>query len=818
MEGIYKKLRFSNFSRALLLLVMIHLIISAQAQSRVFSVRGHVITNDSRPLSYATIQLKDTRFGTAVREDGTFTIDAPAGNYRLQIKYAGFVVYEKDIRIINSTSDMGDIVVSVNSHELKEVIVADIERNKFAKKETEGIARMPLANLQNPQVYSVTTKELMQEIGAIDYNTAMSQVPGVVVMNGVNDNGDEVYLRGFAASTTMRNGLPSIARTQSEIFNLERVEVIKGPSATLFGAQATSYGGVVNNVTKRPFESFRGEVSYSTGSWNLNRLTADVNTPLNKERTALLRVNAMGVTQNGFQDAGKQQAYGLAVSLLFKPNERTTVRLDADMYKPQKTLVAYARNTEVLSYGSMDKVPLPYSRSLLTDDITTSRSNMNVSAELEYKISDHWVSRTVYQQNNTGDKGSIFFVPTYLDDKRIQRRYRIFDDYSVNYNTIQQNFSGDYTIGSVRNSIVAGMDVSVNRNSDLSMAPVFATYDIVGITDEVWKPVTKAEIEKARSTGSTGDNRSTSGYNNYSAYVSNVTNISDQLFVMLSLRADRYQAMKSTSYTPPRTTVENGQTVQIPYKYVETDGYGQTFFSPKFGIVYQPVKNQVSVFANYMNSFSNMAASLGLPNDQDLNREPVMMKWKPEKANQFEAGMKFEMLAGKINSTISYYNIQVKDMLRDILGDGTYVQDGTQRSSGLDFDFIANPVKGWNIILGYGYNDNKYIKSDEETQGKRMTWSPKNVANFWTSYKLLSGSIKGLGVGAGVNYVDKVYLDLDEKFYIPSYIKLNATAFYDQPKYRVGFKFNNITNQKHWDFYGKPQKPFEFLANLSFKF
>src|SRR5690606_13156250 len=134
-------------------------------------------------------------------------------------------------------------------------------------------------NLENPQAYSVITKELMQELSAVDYNTALTQIPGVVVMNGVNDSGNDVLLRGFRASASMRNGLVSFPRTQSEIFNLERVEVLKGPSATLFGASMTSYGGVVDNITKKPFESFRGEVGYQTGSWGLNRLTFDLNTP-----------------------------------------------------------------------------------------------------------------------------------------------------------------------------------------------------------------------------------------------------------------------------------------------------------------------------------------------------------------------------------------------------------------------------------------------------------------------------------------------------------------------------------------------------------
>ncbi|WP_149526545.1 TonB-dependent siderophore receptor [Sphingobacterium hotanense] len=771
---------------------------------------GEVFTMDGKPLAYASVKLKNTSYGTSVTTSGSYTLSAPAGNYTLVISYANYSVREIPVRVIaNETTQVDKITVQSQANQLREVIVSDIQRNKFSRKETSDIARMPLANLQNAQAYSVVTKELVQEMGATDFNSAMSQVAGAVASNGVNDSGNEVFLRGFNAGVTMRNGLPSSPRTANEIYNLERIEVLKGPSATLFGAQVTSYGGVVNSVTKKPFESFRGEVAYTTGSWGMNRITADVNTPLNSDRTALARFNVMGMTQNGFQDAGKQQAFAFATSLLFKPNDRTTVSFDADIYVPEKTLLAYMRNTQKLTYGTMDKVPLPYDRALLSDDIMTSRANMNVSTELAYKISDHWTSRTSYQFNQSGDKESIFFVPTYLNDNQIERRYRIFDRYNLTYNSLQQNFVGDFFISNVKNTLVAGVDYSFHKNTDLSMSPAFLTFDTVGITDQAWNPITRADILKSRDAKSPGDSYNRSGNKILSGYLSNVTNVADRLFVMLSLSVNHYMADDSYSFTPNKDPKNN--TVRT------LEGYEQTSLSPKFGLVYQPIKGQLSLFANYMNSFRNMAASQGLPSDKDLNLEPVMMNWKPEQANQYEFGAKGELLDGRINTTLSYYNIDVTNSLREVSQD-VYVQDGKLRSRGIEFDFIANPISGWNIIAGYGYNDIKYVKSIEANMNKRKNWAPKHVANVWTSYKFLQGSLTGFGLGAGINYVDKVYLDVQEVFAVPAYTTVNATAFYDKPKYRIGVKLNNLGDIQYWDFYGKPQKPFEILANLSFKF
>ncbi len=457
----------------------------------------------------------------------------------------------------------------------------------------------------------------------------------------------------------------------------------------------------------------------------------------------------------------------------------------------------------------MDKVPLPYLKSLISDDISTPRFGINLGTELAYKISDNWVSRTSYQFNQSGDKESIFFVPTYLNDHQILRRYRIFDRLNLTYNSLQQNFTGDFFIGNVKNTLVAGIDYSFYKDTDQSMSPYFLTYDTVGVADPHWKPISRADIVKSRAAQSPGDAYSTTGYKNLSGYLSNVTNIDDRLFVMLSLRVNRYMGNDSYSFTPNKDPKKNSAST--------LEGYNQTSVSPKFGLVYQPIQGQLSIFANYMNSFRNMGASQGLANDKDLSVQPVLMNWKPEQANQYEFGAKGEFLDGRINTTISYYHIDVTNTLRQVL-QNVSVQDGKLRSQGFEFDFIANPTTGWNIILGYGYNDIKYVKSIEANMNKRKNWAPKHVANAWTSYKFLQGPLQGFGLGAGVNHVDKVYLDIQEVFAVPSYTTYNATAFYDKPKYRVGVKLNNLSDIKYWDIFGKPQKPFEILANLSFKF
>ena len=273
-------------------------------------------------------------------------------------------------------------------------------------------------------------------------------------------------------------------------------------------------------------------------------------------------------------------------------------------------------------------------------------------------------------------------------------------------------------------------------------------------------------------------------------------NLTDNLNILTALRVDRFENKGGT---------EGG----------ELKPFSQTAFSPKFGVVYQPVKDKLSMFVNYQNGFNNKGTYVS---------ENGPLNAKPEQANQFEGGLKVDALNGKLSGTVSYYSIQVKDILRAGEKANTQIQDGTQLSKGIEFDFIANPVSGLNLIAGFSYNDSKMEKADADVNGRRpATASSPYLANLWVSYRLPQSSIKGLGAGFGLNYAsDNKILNSASmgEFTLPAYTILGATIFYDQPKYRIGLKANNLTNERYYIGYTtmNPQKLRNFAASVSYKF
>ena len=182
--------------------------------------------------------------------------------------------------------------------------------------------------------------------------------------------------------------------------------------------------------------------------------------------------------------------------------------------------------------------------------------------------------------------------------------------------------------------------------------------------------------------------------------------------------------------------------------------------------------------------------------------------------------MKFDLFNTQLNGSVSFYNIDVTNSTRTELVNGLNFtrQDGTQRSRGVEAEVIASPFKGLTIVAGYGYNENTYTNAAAALKGKNVIFSPNHIGNAWVSYTVPAGKIRGLGVGGGVNYTGASWFDAANSFRIPSYVLLNATVFYDAPKFRIGLKGNNLSNERYWNNNGSPQKPANFITSVSFKF
>jgi iron complex outermembrane receptor protein len=783
----------SKISKSTLLVLFCLLLANpgfAQNKSETGEITGIVNTIDGTPAQGVTVKITELKKVTSTNSGGKFELkNIPFGKYTVEIIMVGFQGNSSTVELNSGNPSAHlDLKLDYSSQKLEEVVIST-GGNRFARKESDDVSKMPLKNMENPQVYTIVSKELMKEQIVTDYNSAFKNVPGAGIAEVRNQGRTTNISRGFPTPQVVRNGVGSFTYTTIDPANLERIEVIKGPSATLFGSTISSFGGLFNRVTKKPFDSFKGEISYSGASWDLNRLTADVNTPINEEKTALVRINTALHSERSFQDAGFAKSYLIAPSFSYAISDRLTLLIDAEISGSKATsptrLAPFTRGKA----KSITELGIPYDLSFANNTVSYTSQQYNVFAQLKYKMSDHWNSQTIFSRTRSSSEGYTVAL-TVLTDSTL--RQAVTNQDSPFYGTdIQQNFTGDFKIGALRNRVVAGFDFyslrALRNDATVNMPAVnfkkpSAAYNNFNI----------AKVAPMFNTA-TFLNFVSSNENTYSAYVSDVLNITDKLIVSAGIRVDRY-FNKGSYYANRDSTVGD---------------FNQTAFSPKFGFIYQVVKDKVSLFGNFMNGFSNVSGS-------DFSGNT----FKPNRANQLEGGVKVDF--SKISATLSYYDIQVTNVTRDDPDHVNFLlQDGTQLSKGFEAEIIANPFPGLNIVAGYTYNNSKYTKANPTIEGLRPTTagSPK-TANFWVSYRLISGPAQGLGFGFGGIYGSEYYQTNTStfKFSIPSYTVLDASVFYDKSRYRIGLKVDNLTNEEYWSFRLAAQTPAKVTGNITFKF
>ncbi|EJL62825.1 TonB-dependent receptor [Flavobacterium sp. CF136] len=772
-------------------------------------IKGIITTSDGDPAAGVNVVLKNSKYTTTANDDGRFEFNRVKPNaYTLQVSLTGYETLTQDITVTENQTTTLQLQLTISNKQLKEVIITN-DRGKTFPKQSVYVSKMPLKNIENPQVYNVVSSEIMKEQAITNYEDALKNVPGIQKLwesTGSAGGGGSFYtLRGFATQANIVNGLPGLTNGSLDPANIERIEVIKGPSGTLFGSSLISYGGLINTVTKIPYSGFGTEVSYLAGSFGLNRVTADVNTSVNESDNVAIRVNAAYQTENSFQDAGFRTSYFVAPVLSYKVNEKLSFLINTEFMQEEKTTPAmlFLGRSKSLQFSNIDELNYNTKLSFTNNDLSIKNPKYNLQAQMNYKISDQWTSQTALSRGSTKSNGYYSYLSDNQDGQGDFSIYITKENSFTTTTDIQQNFIGDFKISNMRNRIVIGLDyfqkdVMYGGTGWNGVYNVTPQGEIRQYDDQNPNYLTQSSVDKLLSNTETGNYNLRD--NTYSIYASDVINITPKLIAMTSLRVDYFDTKRDIT--------------------TDEDDYNQTALSPKFGLLYQPFEDKLALFANYMNGFKNVSP----------DRATEGQTFEPEHANQLEFGIKTNLLGDKLNATVSYYDINVANLLTADPADiSRSLQGGKSQSKGFEFDMNASPVKGLNIIAGYSYNDSKVTKGDIGNvwleEGKRPMWSgPENLVNLWATYKFYYGSLKGFGLGFGGNYASEnaiVNSEILGKFVLPSYTVINGSVFYGTNKFRVALNINNIANKEYfnggWSTVN-PQKPRNAVASFSYKF
>lgn len=776
---------------------------AAQAQNG--GIKGKVTTADGQSAEFVSVALKGTTKGSVTDKDGNFEIkNVQPGTYTAQASLIGSTKQEQVVEVKSGEITTLVFMLKQTAVELSEITVVGNRINKFYGDSAFIVSKLPLKDLENPQVYNSISQKVLNEQVVTNFNDAIKNATGVTRLwesTGRGGDGSEFFsMRGFAVQPTMVNGMPSVNNGGLDPANVETIDVIKGPSGTLFGSPMISYGGLINITTKKAYENFGGEISFINGSNGLSRFTADVNIPLNEKTFA--RVNTAYTTENSFQDAGFTKSFFIAPSFTIKATERLTFHINTEFLSreaanaPMIFLSRYAP----ISFSSIDLFEKNYENSFTGNDLTIKNPSFGFQAQGLYKLSSVWTSQTVLSRSNTKSDGYYHYLWD-LSDGNSFLRYISKRDGETNTTDIQQNFIGDFKLGNLRNRMLIGFDFFMSNI--LNSSTGWVENGNVTLSDGVdTGALTQAGVDALLVNSFEGNSDGESKV--MSAYVSDVVNITPFLSAMASVRIDRFEG--KTAY------------------WATEDVKSQSTISPKFGIVYQPIKDKVSVFANYLNGFINVSPAEVADID---GSNPRLKTFDPENANQYEVGVKTSLYKNRISATASYYNIIVKNrVMTDPENVNNSIQGGEVESNGFELSVIANPVNGLNIIAGYSNNDSEVTKDNpgDGYVGMRPEEAgPEQLLNFWVSYSFQGSLLKGLGLGFGGNSATEnktLNRETTGTFTLPAYTVLNTSLSYSGAQYSIILKVNNLTNQKYYAGWStvSPQNLRNISVSLNYKF
>jgi iron complex outermembrane receptor protein len=718
-----------------------------------------------------------------------------------------------------STSDfekefntLSDTIKNKKGGTLQEVIITTTQQKK-----TISVLRSGLKPMDTPQSIQIIGNEIIEQQQSIRLSDVIKNVNGVYVSSARGGAQESFFSRGYdmSANNMFKNGFRFSSGSIPEVSSLEKVEVLKGSSALLYGNVAP--GGILNMVTKTPLFKKGGELNMQMGSNAFYKPSIDVYGPLND----YIAYRFTGTYENSesFRDVVKKERYYINPSFLFKVSDKTEITLQGDYLNDDWT--------PDFGTGIIGKkiVDLPRNTYLGATWSNGKTKQTSISGLINHNLDDNWKLNfnTSLQNYDRTSKGTERIQPTektpttaYGDWKRPLGQNKNLEQIIGEQLSLQGNFS----TGILKHELFTGVDFENSFLEAYTFAFSTPTYGSGNIFDfdnfDQGGAIPNATNTKITKTDT----------NRFGIYAQDLIAITNEFKVLAGIRWSWQEAQ-----------VETHDLIKKPILITEAPKRKDQAFSPKLGLVYQPTKD-ISLFASYSNSFTPNTGTTA-------NLEAI----KPSIIDQYEVGIKKDFYKGLLSTNITLYQISNSNLAQtaEFKADGitpnsdsnVKVLSGETKSKGIEIDITAKPTEGLNIIAGYSYNDMRYTKTSGKNgsfiEGDRLARTPANTANLSFFYTLPSGILKGISFGAIGNYIgDRLGGWNNQKdstkpnginnreIPINGYTTIDASVGYSWKQLSILCKLSNITNELnytvHENYSVNPIAPRQAMTTLKYKF
>jgi catecholate siderophore receptor len=648
-----------------------------------------------------------------------------------------------------------------------------------------SLSRIPVPLKDVPQSITVIPQQLMQERAASSFQDALRSVPGISFQAGEGGvQGNNLTLRGYSARNDIFiDGVRDQGSYFRDIFNIESIEVLKGPSSQYFGRGST--GGAINQVSKVPqlTPSYGG--TFSLGNGIYLRGTADVNQPIIP--TIALRINLMAHKDDIVgRDVAEQQRLGFAPSISFGLGTPTQFTLSY--------LVQGEDNIPDYGVPYVDGRPARVDRDnfygFAREDYERTLLNLG-TARLDHRFNDTFSLRNTLRYSHNDREHEVTAPRFNAGTPGFFNRNRPKRDLTEAILSNQTDLTLKFDTMGFKHTLVTGLEFSRETLDRTNYAftgvpQANATNpnphdSIAGITKRV----------SARSDGKAFG---------FGIFAADQIKLNEYFEIVGGARWDYFD-------TDFDNTAISATNVVTRSDLSRTD----KMWSYRGGLIFHPTPAQ-SYYFSYATAFNPSAEALQLSDNN--------VSTAPEKNQTFELGGKLEFFNGALNLQGALFrtdktNARVTDPITDIL-----VLEGEQRVQGVEFGIAGRILSNLNVFAGYTFLDSEFLKSpDDAVEGNELQNVPKHSATLWATYDFL----EKWQIGGGPTYVSSRYNNAANANRVPGHVLWDATLAYQLTK-NFQFRLNgiNLTNDLYYSQVGGghvvPGIGRAFIFSTSFKF
>ena len=692
-------------------------------------VRGRVVDPNGAGIPEARIALSNAVVVSNI--EGEFELDFGPGEYSLKISAKGFVEIARDVRFESDSETLIEMKVTP-SH--AEITVADAASSIEAATSTATRTRTPLIDV--PQSIAVVNRRQMDDQLMTSIGDVVRYVPGITAIQGEN-NRDQLVIRGNSTSADFFvNGVRDDVQYYRDLYNLEKVEAIKGPNAMTFGRGGA--GGVINRVTKDAGFTPLRELTLQGGAFGDKRVAVDLDQPLNCR--AAVRLNGMFEDSDSFRDYVGLRRYGVSPTLTLAAGANTRITFLYENFRDDR---GSDRGLPSLHGRPLD---LPVNTFIGNPDLNNVRALVNSGV---VSIEHQHGALNIRNQTSVSDydRGYQNFVPGAVTSDGQRDSVSAYNNATARRNLFSQT-DLTYTLhtGRVEHTLLGGMEAGRQVTDNLRNTGYFNNSDtsiLVPLSDTVFHtPVTFRQ--------SATDANNHLQTNLVAPYVQDQAQLSRFVQVIGGVRFDYFDLQ----YHDNRT----GNNLRRIDRLV----------SPRAGVVFKPLA-KVSIYGSYSVSF------LPSSGDQFSSLTVITQQVKPERFNNYEAGVKWDA-ARALSFTAAVYRLDRKNTRSTDPNDPTrIVQTGSQRTNGVEVGWTGSVSRKWRIAGGYAYQD-AFVSSATTSAfaGARVAQVPRNSFSLWNEYQVF----RRLGLGLGVLNRCNMFAAIDDAVVLPGYTRFDGAVFY----------------------------------------